>query len=185
MFEINDWLETFLGREFWLTEASINTYDYPIEEIAHTLSLICRFNGQCMFHYSVAQHSVLVSHMVPIEHRMLGLLHDASEAYLTDIPRPIKARLKEYKELESLVESAINRIYFGEKYINGTPTCVKHFDTIALMTEAKYIMKSGGKTWYRDGLSADGSIGPISEMLPQEAEKIFLERYYELLRSEV
>lgn len=75
--------------------------DIKIEDIAHSLSKICRYGGHCPKFYSVAQHSVLCSYMdgTP-EEQMTFLMHDSSEAYLMDLPRPIKRNMPEYKRIE-------------------------------------------------------------------------------------
>lgn len=71
-----------------------------IEDIAHALSMQPRFGGHLPTFYSVAQHSVLVSELVDSA-KLTALMHDASEAYLLDVPRPIKLRLANYKEIEN------------------------------------------------------------------------------------
>lgn len=79
-----------------------------IEDIAHALSHVCRFAGHTKLFYSVAQHSVLVAQMVPEELRFAALLHDASEAYLGDLPSPIKKCMPEYKILEKNLSELIH-----------------------------------------------------------------------------
>lgn len=72
-----------------------------IEDIAHALAMQCRFGGHLPVFYSVAQHSLNCSFLIDDkELKLAALLHDASEAYLMDIPRPIKKRLANYKEIE-------------------------------------------------------------------------------------
>lgn len=78
-----------------------------IEDIAHALSNLCRFAGHTKRFYSVAQHSVLCSLQVDDDCRLGALMHDASEAYLLDIPKPIKNRLVGYKEMEDKMMSII------------------------------------------------------------------------------
>lgn len=88
---------------------------YTIEDIARGLSHTARFSGQTDRVYTVAQHSVLVSKMVPPEHALEGLMHDAVESFLCDIPSPLKRMLPGYIELEKRAESDMCK-RFGMKF---------------------------------------------------------------------
>jgi hypothetical protein len=93
------WIQTFTGRAFHYEDPQPE--DVHIEDIAQALSKQCRFAGHTTRFYSVAEHSVLVSkQFVNPELRMLGLLHDATEAYVLDLPKPLKSLLPAYKDYE-------------------------------------------------------------------------------------
>lgn len=108
-----------------------------IEDIAHALSNQCRFGGHLPEFYSVAQHSLLCSQTVGDEYRLQALLHDASEAYLLDIPRPIKQGLSNYKEIEDNLMILIAE-KFGFKYPLEKP--VKQIDEEMLQFEWEHLM---------------------------------------------
>jgi len=102
---IGDFMQTYTGQMFWPLDPrpdEINIFD-----IAHSLSLQCRYAGHCERFYSVAEHSVLMARWVSPPSRLWALLHDASEAYLVDVPRPLKRHLPGYKEAEAKVMEAI------------------------------------------------------------------------------
>ena len=92
------WIQTYTGRQFWPLAPQAEHVD--IRDIAHSLAMQCRFNGHCRGFYSVAQHSVLVSQVVPPEDALWGLLHDAAEAYISDLPRPLKNTAPEFRAAE-------------------------------------------------------------------------------------
>ncbi|WP_019998874.1 hypothetical protein [Aureimonas ureilytica] len=100
-----DYIQTFTGRRFWPLDPRAD--DVCIEDIAHSLSMQCRYAGHCKRFYSVAEHCVLMAHRVTAPNKLWALLHDASEAYLVDVPRPIKSYLENYQEAESDVMLAI------------------------------------------------------------------------------
>lgn len=108
-----------------------------IEDIAHSLSQQCRFGGHLPGFYSVAQHSILTVNLVEVKYKLAALLHDASEAYLLDIPKPIKGRLKNYKELENKLMCLIAD-KFGFEY--PLPEQIKRADKIMLELEWDCLM---------------------------------------------
>ncbi|MGA7861666.1 MAG: phosphohydrolase [Thermoplasmata archaeon] len=131
------WLTTSSGLKFYPKDPEGS--EYRIEDIAHALSLTCRFAGQCREFYSCAEHSVLVALVAYRLNRKLGpwgLMHDASEAYVVDIPRPIKylPEMEGYRVLERRVMSAILK-RFGLP--DQEPPDVKTADRLVLRSEAE------------------------------------------------
>ena len=100
-----DWMQTFTGRQFWPLDP--RPEDVDILDIAHALANQCRYAGHCRRFYSVAEHSVLLARAVAPEHRLWALLHDAAEAYLVDLPRPVKRQVVGYHLAEAAVMAAI------------------------------------------------------------------------------
>lgn len=86
------WILTRSGRKFDLARPTADMVDPA--DIAHSLSMQCRFNGHTSRYYSVAQHSYLVADLVPAEDQLAGLLHDATEAYVGDLVRPLKEGMR-------------------------------------------------------------------------------------------
>ncbi len=138
-----DWQQTFTGREFWPLDP--RPEEVSIRDIAHALSLVCRFQGHCRYFYSVAQHSLFVAAILksqdqPVSVQLAGLLHDAAEAYICDVVRPLKRLLgSAYKDTENLVAAAIGQRYGIE--LVTLPDVEKMADEIALATEMQHMMK--------------------------------------------
>jgi len=130
-----NWFQTFTGKQFYVLDP--RPEDVCIEDIAHHLSLICRFNGATVAHYSVAQHSVLVADSLPEELRLWGALHDAAEAYIGDMVRPLKLEMPAYKEVEVRIERVI-----AERFGLVWPISpeVKVADNRALATERRDLL---------------------------------------------
>jgi hypothetical protein len=136
-----------------------------IEDIAHALSHQCRFGGHLPEFYSVAEHSWYCSKLVKPEHQLAALLHDASEAYLLDVPRPIKQCLTNYKEIEHGLMLAIAEKFGFEYPLHND---VKSADEIALVNEWHCLMIKDTNAPFIVGMDI------------KEAKKTFLETFYNL-----
>ena len=178
---IENWIETRTGKRVSVENPLPDQFD--IKDIAYALSNTCRFNGHCSGFYSVAEHSVAVAVRLPAELRLAGLLHDATEAYLGDIPSPIKQFLPDYKLIEARFEGAIEEA-FGVA-INDPQ--IKAADIDALFTEAHFLIPSQGKDWtFFQGPvkhSVRYDLAPMC-LPPQEAYKLFMGLYYKLTGDE-
>lgn len=170
-----DWMQTYTGRQFWPLDP--RPEEIEIEDIAHAIANQCRFAGHCRVFYSVAQHSVLVSLLAGEHDRMAmraALLHDASEAYVVDVPRPLKRFLPNYAEIEDRVMRAIEVRFDLETGILEHPS-IKHWDEVMLATEARDIM--GGETGGKWSLRAAPDCEKIEPWNPERAENEFLRRF--------
>lgn len=171
---VGDWMQTVSGKMFWPMDPRPEEVD--IEDVAHALSMLCRFGGHCNTFYSVAQHSVYVSYVVPPEFALMGLLHDAGEAYCVDMPRPIKRHLAGYRDIESRVWRAIAD-RFGVPY--QLPECVHLADNAMLLAEKAQLLRAEPAPWSVPGQPADITIYPMS---PKHARDVFMGRFAELMR---
>lgn len=166
------WIQTYTGQKFYPLDP--NPENIVIEDIAHSLSLLCRFNGHCREFYSVAEHSVRVSQLVPDELSLWGLLHDAAEAYVSDMPKPVKIQIPDFSEHEEkLLKVIANR--FDLSY--PMPLEIKEADEIMLATEKRDLMDTAPESW---GLRYKPHLDPIEVLSPSEAKQHFLERFQEL-----
>lgn len=170
---IGDWMQTYTGLQFWPLDPE--PQDVNIWDIAHALANICRFNGHCIEFYSVAQHSVLVSRIIPEEHALWGLLHDAAEAYIGDMIRPLKISMPSFKDAELRIEQAIAARFSLDWPM---PAAIKKADNKVLATEQRDVMAPTNQPWDLKGATPLRSI--ISPVAPNYAEKDFLDRYFRL-----
>lgn len=153
-----------------------------IEVIARSLSRLCRFTGHLaphVEHYSVAQHSVLVSQLVPPHLARQGLLHDIAEAFIGDVSAPLKRLLPDYREIEARVERAL----FAEFELPATlDPAVRHADLVALVTEKRDLMPAAVHDLgeWRETANIPAAMQTIYPWPARSAAAAFLERYREL-----
>lgn len=167
-----DWMQTFTGKAFYPLEPEFSTID--IVDIAHALSLQCRFGGHCKSFYSVAEHCVLISHAVPQEYALWGLLHDATEAYLVDLPRPIKKSMPDYVKAEKNLMTYICRHF---KLSEEEPKEVKDADKRIIYNERKLLGKSDIE-WSNIGEPLPNV--EVIGLMPELAEYNFMCRFDDL-----
>lgn len=177
------YIATVSGKRFYLLEPRLE--DIDILDIAHGLSLQCRWTGQCKFHYSIAQHSYLCSFVGPDNEAFDRLMHDASEAYIGDMNRPLKhytAAGAAYMTVESKLQKTIAE-RFGFSIVE--PMSVKLADNYLLYAERDQIVGykfDEAEDW--DRYKDKGEI-TIEEWTPQQAKKMFLTRFEELYKGRI
>ncbi len=180
--ERHDWFVVTSGRKFHPLDPVLA--DIDILDVAASLARQCRFAGHVKLNpYSVAQHSVLVSFLLPAHLALVGLLHDAAEAYVQDMIRPIKhsPEMRVYREvIEDRMERAICQV-FGLPF--PLPREVKTADNRILMTERRDLIRPHSWDWFaKDFEPAAEEILPL---LPEHAEELFLRRYAQLTGKEL
>lgn len=206
-----DWVCTYEGREFYPLDPRAE--DVSIDDIAHSLSMQCRFNGHCRYFYSVGQHSILVhdlverviagtsnngstrellafqnaTSIVPTRRdgwhaRMWALLHDASEAYLSDIPRPLKCddMMIGYVLAESVVEQVIAQKW-RVQLNSEVKAVVKWADNVLLRNEAMQLMpRESAQRWNMPDYNVNIRIMPWT---PRATEDAYKRLFYSILHE--
>lgn len=168
---------TFTGRKFHLLNPQPD--EINIIDIAHALGMLCRFTGHTREFYSVAEHSVHVSHLVPPEDAFDALMHDSPEAYVADINRPLKHFTPigpVYKAVENKVMLAISN-KFGLRH--EMPASVHEMDKHILYTEKDQLLPHvpWSTKWADDTRPAPAVLKCWG---PKRAGREFLRRFYEL-----
>jgi hypothetical protein len=163
------YIETASGIKFHFLDPRQDEID--ILDIAHSLSSQCRFTGHTREFYSVAEHSMLVAKLVDDPKlKLCALMHDACEAYMTDVATPVKAFLTDYRPLEHTMWKAVAQ-KFGLPV--ELPDEVKYADRQALMIEAEKLIHSGGKDWVEFKTVVIPDV-PVACLSPKEARFLFL-----------
>lgn len=169
-------IETYTGRAFWPLQPL--QAGFSIIDIAHHLSNQCRYSGAVRFFYSVAQHCV---HLADYVERELGgspldclqiLMHDAPEAYLVDVPRPVKQYMPQYRAWDHVLDVAI-REWMQWGSLDRLPY-QDDLDTRVIVDERAVLFGQSGNDW---GHRMEPVGITITRMTPEEAEREFLMRY--------
>lgn len=170
----DDYIETYTGQKVYILNPEPEQIN--IVDIAHSLSMMARFNGHSTKFYSVSEHSVYVSWLQEDAFKLHGLLHDAAEAYLADIPSPVKPLINNYKELEDNMTHVIFE-KFGLEY-EPNPD-IKSADRQILRVEADQLMQSRGVNW---NINKENKNEPLLNMTiqclaPEKAKILFFETF--------
>jgi hypothetical protein len=172
------YIATASGKPYWPFDPKPE--DIRPFDLAVHLSRICRFNGaldpSIPGVYSVAQHCCIACDHAPTELKLEALLHDAHEAYVHDIAKPIKLGLDDYNELERLNERVMRKRFGLPKKM--TPE-VKTLDRRLFATEVRDLMPSPHET-LRFACSEEPLLTRITPWVPQQARQAFLERLHGL-----
>lgn len=181
MSQYDAWVQTHQGHQLY--PFNIGTDAIDIIDIAHSLSMQCRFNGHVWRFFSVAQHSINASYCVPPEFALEALLHDAAEYVVGDLPSPIKHHLPEFSELEHRIEYAI-RVKFALSTDISALASVKRADHWLVHEEASRLLLSDlSEHWTLAKPNPDVEPPALywETLEPAVARELFLLRYAELV----
>jgi hypothetical protein len=167
-----DWLSTYSGKVFHPISPRVD--EVCIVDIAHALSLQCRYAGHVSSFYSTGEHCVHIANYLPEEYKLWGLLHDAAEAYLVDIPRPLKRYLPDYRAIEQRVMFAICE-HFGLRRME--PPEVKDADDRIIENERRVLL-APNPLWSHDRAPLPGVT--IECWTPAQSEQHFLAAFFRL-----
>lgn len=174
-----NWMQTFTGRQFWPLDP--RPEEIFIEDIAHALSMYCRFGGHCREFYPVGEHSLFVMKIVPARDALHGLLHDAAEAYLGDMINPLKRVMPEYQHAEHAVWLAVCQRFNMSPCL---PVSVRMADRIAVMTERRDNCAPPPASWGEGFEDVPPSVATCRlDRHPRVIEHEFLDAFHHLTRK--
>ena len=175
---VGNWINVYSGQKYYPLDPRESEVD--IVDIAHSLSLLCRYNGHIRKFYSVAEHCYLISQCVPSKYALEGLLHDASEAYTSDVPRPLKyaTELSLFREIENLNTKVIYK-KFNLSYPESA--IVKEYDARIVANEKNNLFKNLNVDFRTDKYPEIEGL-KIKGWSPKTAKLKYLERFCELTK---
>ncbi|MGN0164357.1 MAG: phosphohydrolase [Candidatus Ornithomonoglobus sp.] len=173
------YITTFTGKHFYPLEPDYR--DINIEDIAHSLSLLCRANGHYREFYSVADHCIdcaceALARGFDNYTALICLLHDASEAYVSDIPRPVKRELNGIDEIENRLLNEIYRSLAGRLPDSEQLGIVKEIDDCMLYHE--FLANMGEELKFCGAMHSGRS---FATRAPSESEREYIELYNKLI----
>lgn len=174
--DLGGWIVTSTGVRFDLLAPTVEMVH--LEDIAHALSNVCRFGGHTRVHYSVAQHSVLASHLVPPADALYALLHDATEAYIGDMVSPLKQVMPQFRQKEDRLWSVICE-YF--ELPEQMPASVKRADLMMLAREREDLLPAGEPWALLEGVELPSE--PIQPWEQRRAEIEFTHRFWQIVEG--
>lgn len=171
------WIETYTGKHFWFLEPTAEMFD--IEDIAHALSMVCRYAGHVTHFYSVAAHCCVIADYFSHDPRLhlTALMHDAAEAYIGDMPRPLKQQLPQFRAIEARIEQTLAGV-FGLIY--PWPEAIKQVDLRITLDERRDLKPRSTRMWDENTLTPLGV--RIPNWCPERAKHEFIKRYNAVLR---
>jgi hypothetical protein len=182
------WIQTFTGKKIYPLNPEHPDNEWDIADIAHSLAMQCRWNGHSRTFYSVAQHSVYVAEVLPPPLKLVGLLHDAAEAYISDIARPIKRNMFLHVAARDKLDPAEGRMRPMRDVENDLLACILEsfgcprelpprvhaIDNRMLVTEAKQLLfRPPVAKWFPEGQVPQELLFKIKPMSPEESESRF------------
>lgn len=201
---VGDWMQTYTGKAFWILDP--RPEDVCIEDIAHHLAAIGRFNGASKVFYSVGQHSLNVANIVGLQAVRFGtgegttltetsallrdsrlyvalLMHDAHEAYTQDIIRPHKNNLPQIKQICEDVQNVIWQVFGLLDFVQSVEVqeIIRTADARMLATERRDLMAPGKFEWHLGEPYADFHIKPSKSIA--DVESAFLKLFEGLMRD--
>lgn len=168
-------LQTYTGRR--VSPVLLHDRDVCETDIAHALSLICRWGGHSNFFYSVAQHSINVATSAQPADKLAALLHDATEAYMGDVIRPLRQYLPEYQKWELWNREVIYKFF---NVYNYDWERIRKLDNQWLLVEANALITGLKDDWFDAAtIPYPGGNFAIFPEKPEDVEKAFLRILYE------
>lgn len=169
-----DFICTYSGKKFYPLDPKEE--DIYIEDIAHALSLICRFSGHCRTLYSVGQHSLMCMDLSNNEDKLAGLLHDSAESFIQDISTPLKKHFPYYHLVENNIMTVIAKKW---NFVWPLSKEVKDADLLSLAIEKEALMDTA-EEW--EGVPKDPNPEKhhITFERPEQIEEMFLWNFNEL-----